>query len=642
MRTTAPPVTVADPLLTLAPFVDAGVFGHADVHVAGAIARLVPESDPWVILAAAMAARVTRLGHVCLLLDDPVGSIIDGVEAADDPDAPFDDPHDENPDPLSALTWPEPAAWAERLAASPAACTPHDLAAGPPAPVPPLVLDGNRLYLERYWQFETTVADDLLDRSTGIVEHAEASATLSDLTVARLFRAADPMTDPLQRQAVEAALRHRLVVIGGGPGTGKTTTIAKVLAAVDDIARSLGDERGPLEIALAAPTGKAAARMTEAIQQAAVHITGLDDAVRTTLGKLQASTIHRLLGSRGGLSFRHDRHFPLTADVVVIDEASMISLPLMARLLDAVRPDARLVLLGDPNQLASIEAGAVLGDIVKGATMAPTDPTAEPPPLRSNVVLLERVFRVDEGAGAITRLASTINSGDADDVLDVLSAGGNIVRWIHPDDPAAIQALVDECASNAAAVVRAAFDGDAEEGLARLLDLKVLAATHRGQFGVDDWRQRIETAASALVPRLRTGARWYVGRPVLVTSNDRINGLNNGDTGLVVADGTVALGTAGVEPRFLQPSQVASSATWWSMTIHKSQGSEFDHAVVSPPLHQSPIITRELLYTAVTRARSKVTVIASPQTLRDAVERRITRASGLADRLATRPALNGE
>ena len=374
--------------------------------------------------------------------------------------------------------------------------------------------------------------------------------------------------------------------------------------------------------------------MTEAIQQAAASTAGLNDEVRSTLGELQASTIHRLLGSMGGLSFRHDRRAPLTADVVVIDEASMISLPLMARLLDAVGPDARLVLLGDPNQLASIEAGAVLGDIVKGATTVPADPAAGKPPLAANVVLLDRVFRVDEGASAITRLASTINAGDASAVFDVLAAGGDVVRWIRPDDVPALDELRRELASNGAAIVRAALAGNAEEGLARLLDVKVLAATRRGPFGVDDWRQGIERAVSARVPRLRTGARWYVGRPVLVTSNDRINALNNGDTGLVVADGTVALGSSGVAPRFLQPSQVASSETWWSMTIHKSQGSEFDHAVVSLPSRQSPIVTRELLYTAVTRSRSRVTVIATPEILRDAIERRITRASGLADRLA--------
>lgn len=626
MRSKLASVSLAEATKSLEPFVLAGVLAHADVHVAAAIARLVPKSDPAVVLAAAMAVRVTRLGHVCLLLDDPAASIADA-----DADAGIDADAGDEPIDLRDLPWPDPASWVAALEASPAVIEAEAIRRGAaPSPMPPLVLDGGLLYLERYWRFETAVSDDLLSRASGSLDDAD---TDSAGVIDRLFPADDQFTDDRQRAVVEKALRHRLVVVGGGPGTGKTTTIAKLLAAIDEIARRHGSRRMP-EIALAAPTGKAAARMTEAIHHAATRTEGLGDASRAALSELQAVTIHRLLGSTGGLRFRHDASSPITADVVVIDEASMISLPLMARLLAAVRPTARLVLLGDANQLASIEAGAVLGDIVAGAAAAKVGGEPGRLSLAGRIVQLDRVFRVDAEAVSITQLAAAINHGDVAAVLKRLDADDGIVRWIRPDDDTALSRLDDELAANGAEVVRAALKGHADEALRKLLDVKVLAATRRGAFGVDEWCQRLERLVGARVPELRSSARWYVGRPVLVTANDRINRLNNGDTGIVIADGSVAIGSPGADIRFLQPSQVASCETWWSMTIHKSQGSEFAHTVVSLPTATSPILTRELLYTAVTRARSRVTVIASQQVLTDAVERPLTRASGLAQRLA--------
>ena len=620
----------------LAPFTSTGVLGHADVHVAAAVARLVPEIDPDVLLAVAMAVRVTRLGHVCLEIDDPTGSII---EVINDPGLDVDDGA-ESADLIRSfddLPWPAPDRWRESLQRSSAVSPPTELlSANPPSPTPPLVFDGNRVYLERYWRFEQTVAADLLGRAGDLVG-GEGDSAGAEALLEQLFPPGDPFTDAIQRRAVEVALRRRLVVIGGGPGTGKTSTIAKLLAVIEGLALGRADATLP-EIALAAPTGKAAARMTEAIQTAAANIPGLDDEVRTLLSELRASTIHRLLGSTGGLRFRRDADSLLTADVVVIDEASMISLPLMARLLDAISPDARLILLGDPNQLASIEAGAVLGDIVSGAL--PAGDVARL--LTENVVLLERVFRVDAGAEAIKELASAINSGEPDAVIEQLERGGGVVRWIQPDNTAALDQLRSELLDNAVAVVRAATAGDIEVAFERMLELKVLAATRRGDFGVDYWRREIETAIAKHVRSVKLSDRWYIGRPVLVTANDRIAKLNNGDTGLVVArtdDGAVvdgrviAVGSSGGEIREMQPSQLSASETWWSMTIHKSQGSEFGHTVVSLPKNPSPIVTRELLYTAVTRARSRVTIVAGRDVLSEAVTRRVARASGLADHL---------
>jgi exodeoxyribonuclease V alpha subunit len=429
-----------------------------------------------------------------------------------------------------------------------------------------------------------------------------------------------------QRLAAEAALTRRLVVLAGGPGTGKTRTVARLLAAAHDAAARAGTR---LDVALAAPTGKAAARMTEAVHHE-VAVAMLADDLAASLLATEATTIHRLLGRTSGVEFRHDRANPLAADIVVVDEASMVSLPLMARLLDAVRPDARLVLVGDPYQLASIEAGAVLGDVAGGTAVARPRTGA----LVDSVIVLERVHRFGADS-TIAALATAIRDGDADAALALLQAGRDDVRWIRPDDRASLAQLERTVRDASVAVVRAALDGDEQAGLAAAADLKVLAATRRGPGGTYDWRERIERAVGRAEPRAKIGWRYYTGRPVIITRNDYLNGLMNGDTGLVVQhDGEAqVVFPAGEGPRWFHPSQLSAVETWWSMTIHKSQGSEYRHAVVSLPAAPSPILTRELLYTAVTRAKQQVTLVASEEAVRAAIGRPVSRASGLLDRL---------
>lgn len=331
----------------------------------------------------------------------------------------------------------------------------------------------------------------------------------------------------------------------------------------------------------------------------------------------------------------------------------MVDLPMAARLLEAVRPDARLVLVGDPSQLASVEAGAVLGDVV--GTRGRTTPAT----LAANVVVLDRVHRFAAGS-SIAKLARAVETGDADLVISLLresdATGGQeqVVR-VDPADQPAVDAVFADVVEHGRRLVRLALDGDSGGALAHLRGLQVLAARRTGPLGVQDWNQRVDRALSDA--GLLRGA-WSAGRPVMVTANDQLNGLFNGDVGVAVvapvADGdrpgpsgrpgpagrrgavgrTKVAFDASPEPRLVDPSRLDRHERLWAMTIHKSQGSEFDHVVVTLPPPPSPILTRELLYTAITRAKRGVTIVASEASVRAAVGRPVSRSSGLAARLA--------
>jgi exodeoxyribonuclease V alpha subunit len=614
----APPVAspaVPPGVAVLAPFASAGVFEPAEVHLAATVARLASGPVPdEVLLAVACAARAPRLGHVCVELD--------AVGAASEAEL-------EAPE----LPWPDPDPWAEALRSTP------EIVADPPGahdePLRPLVWDGRRLYLQRYWTHEERAADGLLGRAgapsrsaTEPGPDAESGAAAElDAALDALFGPDDPSAADRQRAAARTALTSRLAVVAGGPGTGKTRTIARLVAAAH---RSVHPEGSDLLIALAAPTGKAAARMAEAVghEVATAHADGaIDDRVASLAAATTASTLHRLLGWVPGGPPRHDASDPLPHDVVVVDEVSMVSLPLLARLLAAVRPDARLVLVGDPDQLVSVEAGTVMGDVV-GAASSPRSPLAAV----TTVLDRHRRFTADS---PIADLAAAIRAGTAADVVGLLDGGGEVVRWVRDDDATALAALEDELVDAGAAVVAAAREGDVAGGLAAATRTKLLAATRRRPLGRDDWQARIEAGVAGRVGGVHTWDRWYVGRPLIVLANDDLNGIANGDVGIVVdgdAGPVVALSVAG-GVRTLPPSRLDRVAPWWAMTIHKSQGSEFAHAVVSLPSTDSPILTRELLYTAVTRARERVTLVASEAAVRAAVDRPVRRAYGLRDRL---------
>jgi exodeoxyribonuclease V alpha subunit len=374
-------------------------------------------------------------------------------------------------------------------------------------------------------------------------------------------------------------------------------------------------EAQPLRIALAAPTGKAAARMTEALRASA----GPSE-------QLAATTLHRLLGWRpdSRTRFRHDRSNPLPHDVVVVDETSMLSLTMTARLLEAVRPTARLVLVGDADQLASVEAGAVLTDLVEGYGAHSDAP----------VVRLTRSRRFGAEIGA---LADAVRDGDEDAVLSALDGGGP-VTWLRPttaDDRLEHQLaarLVDE----AVALQRAAEAGRPEEALAVLDRHRLLCAHRSGSAGAAWWNGEVQ---ALLQDRLGWDwlPEWYVGRPFLVNGNDHGLQLFNGDSGVVCRDvgGQVAAlsGDSGAGPRRLATTRLPEVTTAYATTVHRSQGSQFDAVTLVLPEPTSRVLTRELLYTAVTRAVREVTVVGTEEAVRAAVGRRARRATGLARRL---------
>jgi exodeoxyribonuclease V alpha subunit len=585
-------------------FNDAGVLSAADVHVAMRLSALVEERSEAVRLAIALAVRGPRLGHVFVDLDTIAQT------ATVESDEPID---------VSALPWPTPTSWTAATGASELVA----LGEEDPAADRPLRLLGSRLYLDRYWREERAVARALtaLERANGGAQ-AEIEARLD-----RLFPGD---ADRAQRSAAATAVARRFAVVAGGPGTGKTTTVARIVALLLEQAEA-GGGRPPL-IALAAPTGKAAARLQEAVHEEAARMP-VGEPVRSALRELSASTLHRLLGWRPGSHsrFKHDRANRLPHDVVIVDETSMVSLTMMARLLEAVRADARLILVGDPGQLTSIEAGVVLGDIVGPVEHAAQSPTG--------IVVLDRVHRY---GGGIAHVAEAIRAGDADATIAALQNAAGEVTWLPVDLETADSAdphvhLVREHAVAAGrAVTDAARAGDARSALDALATFRLLCAHRRGPHGVSDWTSRVRSWLAAELDELDLEQRDYVGRPLLVLENDYELGLWNGDTGVIV-DGPAGRPAAAFERggellRF-SPLRLGAVETVYAMTIHKSQGSQFETAAVLLPPASSRILTRELLYTAVTRARRELILVGTEETVRAAVERPVARASGLRERL---------
>jgi len=604
----------------LGAFNRAGILAPADVHVALRLARLVGEDSEEVLLGVAFAVRAPRVGHVRVEL-----GLVRDTAAVDVEDAVD----------VDALPWPATAGWCAALAASPLVAVGAD---GPDDR--PLRLVGQALYLDRYWRDEGEVADELGRRASAGAPPFEQDVLADGL--GRLFPG-EGSSD--QREAAAAAIGHRFSVIAGGPGTGKTTTVARVIALLHEQAAAAG-WRPPL-VALAAPTGKAANRMEEAVREEAGRM-DVAPAIAAAVAASRASTLHRLLGTHPGNAsrFRHHRHNRLPHDVVVVDETSMVSLGLMARLVEAVRSDARLVLVGDPEQLASVEAGAVLGDIVgpapdlpSGGTQPPADaPPATPDaPIASAIHLLSSNYRF---GGLLARLAAAVRAGDGPAVLEVLSAGDPAVEWLDTDPATASDAglapLRETAVTAASSVVTAARAGDGPAAAAALGGFRLLCAHRRGPAGVSQWNPRVESWVAQSDEAFGADGAWYVGRPVIVTANDYSLRLFNGDTGVVVArpDGGVGVSFAAAgPPALVSPSRLADLETVFAMTVHKAQGSEFDSVAVLLPAPDSRILTRELLYTALTRAQRRVIVVGTADSVLAAVQRRIARASGLTDRL---------
>jgi exodeoxyribonuclease V alpha subunit len=464
--------------------------------------------------------------------------------------------------------------------------------AGPPDEVlRPVVIEGGRVALRRWWRLEQRVAGALLR----LTEVPNSSAIVQPELNA--------IADPAQRAAVAQAMASPVSVVFGGPGTGKTWTVACILRAWLE-----SGVASAARIALAAPTGKAAAR--------------LSDSINLTLGGAatelpRARTLHSLLGaSRDGTRWRHHAAAPLPIDALVVDEVSMVDLELMTRLLEALAPGTRLVLLGDPDQLAAVEAGAVLADL-RGLAADGRLPGLLP---GLACVSLSRSYRYAPD-GALGGLVSAIRAGDAQAAIAAAAAGQPGLALIESDgsDRPELRRAI-------AARMRAAWP-QGEPQPHRL----VLASAYAGGLGVDAINAEVRLALGA-------GATPYAdGQPVLVTANDAATGLSNGDLGRIerAADGWCVRFGAGTDARILTSGQLPAHRDAWAMTVHKAQGSEFDEVIIVLPDADHPLATREWLYTAVSRARASVVLVGSREALAAAVQRPGARRTGLAARLST-------
>ncbi|WP_277978204.1 exodeoxyribonuclease V subunit alpha [Pantoea endophytica] len=507
----------------------------------------------------------------------------------------------------------------------------------------PIVLSEDRLYLHRLWHNEGQVARFFQSQSTAQPFAPEQVRQVLD----QLF-GSEP--DNWQKIAAAVALTQKTAVISGGPGTGKTTTVAKLLAALIRLSE------GALRIQLAAPTGKAAARLTESLGKALQKLP-VSEAERQRF-PADATTLHRLLGAQPETQrLRYHAGNPLHLDVLVVDEASMVDLGMMANLIAALPAQARVVFLGDRDQLASVEAGAVLGDICRcaeagyspmraaqlseltGSQVAGID-DIRAPAVRDAICLLRKSYRFDANSG-IGQLAAAVNAGDAKAVEAAFKAGFSDITRQPLQDADAYQAMLTEIAAGYQPFLKLISQrADPAEIIAAFGRYQLLCALREGPFGVQGLNQRIEQKLMQLqlIRRPTGGSRWYQGRPVMVTRNDSALGLFNGDIGITLFDEEGLLKVFFPLPdgsiKAVQPSRLPTHDTAWAMTVHKSQGSEFDHTALVMPAQFLPVLTRELIYTAITRARKQLTLYSDDGVFRRAVQLRTQRRSGLLERLS--------
>lgn len=575
------------------------------------------ENEPAVMLVAALVSRDAGEGHVCL----PLSRLV--------PDDTLSGLAKEAEQQLFAAAG-DAGGWLAQLMASPAVSDGEGAT--------PLILRDSRLYLNRMWHNEQVVARFFSEANAPLVQ----DEALLTQTLSGLF----PQSDEVDWQKVAAAvaLTRRIAVISGGPGTGKTTTVAKLLAALIQMA---GDSR--CRICLAAPTGKAAARLSESLGRAfrQLHLSNAQKAMLPT----DVGTLHRLLGAQpGSQRMRYHAGNPLHLDVLVVDEASMIDLPMMARLIDALPPHGRVIFLGDRDQLASVEAGAVLGDICAwaGAGYTPSRaaelsrltgasvPAGEgnvAGSLRDSLCLLQKSYRFGSTSG-IGQLAAAVNRGDRKGLETVFTQGYSDITRQPLQTSEEYQAMLDAAESGYDHYLSLLREGASPESLlAAFGEFQLLCALREGPWGVSglsaQLEQQLQRKGKIYLPR---HSRWYEGRPVMIARNDSALGLYNGDIGIALdrgqglrvwfplADGTI---------KSVQPSRLPEHDTTWAMTVHKSQGSEFDHAALILPPQRTAVVTRELVYTAITRARRQLSLYADPHMLAQAIATRTERRSGL-------------
>jgi exodeoxyribonuclease V alpha subunit len=479
-------------------------------------------------------------------------------------------------------------------------------AVGKPGAITPLIIDNNkRLYFQRYWLYEDQLATALRDRAK---QSALPQATLpvDDNTLKQLLQ--DQRHSEQQNQAILQAIRSRLCIITGGPGTGKTTTITgliKILLLHNPDSR----------IALAAPTGKAATRIQQTISET----------VNLSSQHLQASTVHRLLGYRpNSVNFRHNVDNSLPYDAVIIDEASMIDLALMSKLVNAVRKDARLILLGDADQLVSVETGAVFGELCY---------ESEQSVLKNCITRLQYSYRFVEHPG-IGKLADAVNNGDSDTALKLLdSEQYPEISWLQPEISLLDKFFIKHIADRFKAKL------EPQQRLEANNQFQLLCAHRKGQWGVDGLNLHIEDVLRKHYFIAGQG-QHYNGKPIIISRNNYQLNLFNGDIGLLASSESGGLKAYFLKPdagiREVSPARLPVYQTAWALTVHQSQGSEFEHVLLVLPEEMSPVLSRELIYTAITRARKSISIIGTRCILEKAISTRIQRQSGIAARLSNR------
>ncbi len=592
------------------------IFSAYDRAFAGLMCRLAGGESRELSLAAGLASSRTAAGDVCL---DIVSAAAGGLA--------------EYP---PGLIPGDAGRWIESLRGSPVV--------GAPGGYRPLILDEKgRLYLHRYWQYENTLATAIERMSSRSRDDCDPALLGEGLE--RMFGPPPGDGPDLQRLAAAVAVMKSFSVISGGPGTGKTSTVVRILALLAEQALASGRHT---RAALAAPTGKAAVRLQEAVQ-GAVDSLPCAPAVKQCI-PTEAQTLHRLLQSLPGTPyFRHNAGNPLPYDVLVVDESSMADLPLMAKLVDSMLRDARLILLGDRDQLSSVEAGAVLGDIcntgaehyyskrfaAEAARLTGAAPPAsrkEVRPVADSIVVLKKSYRFDE-AGGIASLARAVREGNSAEALRILRSGAAGVSFREDVNAATLARTLREYASVGIEAVASAHEP--LEAFQHMSEQVLLCALRRGALGVtglNDSAERMLRDEGIVDP----ARRWYAGRPIMVTRNDYSLGLFNGDMGIIL-DGAEGLRAwfptrdGGARP--LVPRLLPEHETVYAMTVHKSQGSEFDRVVLVLPEKASPVLTRELVYTGVTRARRSVEIWSPAGVLASAIETPVRRTSGLRDAL---------
>ncbi len=605
------------------------IFAAIDCHFADFIFKLTDYADSVLALSAALVSRSTREGNVCIDLKRFAG----GVD-------------EKNDEAIDDLEFPDIEDWRKSLQASSLVGEPSDFA--------PLILDSkDRLYFHRYWQYENYLAKAIQIKLKNMVKDVDAATLNRDL--GQIFPDNRDSGKDWQKVAAAVAVIKQFCVISGGPGTGKTYAVARILATLIKQAQP-----NNLRIVLTAPTGKAAARLAESVQTAKNGLK-LDAEIITSIPET-SSTIHRLLKPIKGTPFFHyNSENPLPVDVVIVDEASMVDLPLMSKLMQAISDDTRVILMGDRHQLASVEAGSILGDICGQKqdnyyspdftkSLASITGVSEDvfqgresinADLHDNLIYFTHNYRFG-GQSGISRLSEAVNAGNSDAVVDILKSNQyQEISWYQMESAQQKQAFLRQQIQTHYSRLHSI--ADPVVGLTALNEFRILCAVNKGILGVVGLNQL--AMMMVLYPNQQEVSvplqEWYHGRPILITANNYELNLFNGDVGVAIkAEGEgennlqvyFAKGFSS-DIRSFTPGRLPQHQSVYAMTIHKSQGSEFEDILIVLPDLDMPLLTRELLYTAITRAKRNLSILATESVIRSAVSRRIERTSGLRDAL---------